>query len=81
MARVGVEPSLTDVEQALQARGYEVVSLQNEEDAAGCDCCVVSGQQQNIMGIQETSTQASVISAQGLTADEVCQRVDQSVKH
>ncbi|MCE7794772.1 YkuS family protein [Salipaludibacillus sp. CUR1] len=81
MARVGVEPSLTDVEQALQACGYEVVSLQNEEDAAGCDCCVVSGQQQNIMGIQETSTQASVISAQGLTADEVCERVDQSVKH
>ncbi|WP_416151108.1 YkuS family protein [Salipaludibacillus sp. HK11] len=80
MARVGVESSLTDIEQALQAQGHEVVSLQNEQDASGCDCCVVSGQQENVMGMADTTTNAAVVSAQGLTADQVCQRVDQSIQ-
>ncbi|PYZ93311.1 hypothetical protein CR194_08945 [Salipaludibacillus keqinensis] len=80
MARIGVEAALTDVEEALQAQGHEVVALQNEEDASGCDCCVVSGQQENMMGMADTTTDGAVISAQGLTADEVCQRVDQSLQ-
>ncbi len=79
MARVGVESSMTDVEEALVAQGHEVVHLENEEDASGCDCCVVSGQQENVMGMQDTTTEASVVSAQGLTAEEICQRVDDSV--
>ncbi|WP_280769150.1 YkuS family protein [Salipaludibacillus daqingensis] len=79
MAKVGVESTLTDVEQALLAHGHEVIQLENEEDASGCDCCVVSGQQENVMGIEDTTTNAAVVSAQGLTAEEVCQRVDQSV--
>lgn len=81
MAKVGVEANLTDVEQALKAKGHEVVHLNNDEDAARCDCCVVSGQQENVMGIQDTATEASVISAQGLTADQVCERVEQTVQH
>lgn len=80
MARIGVESTLTDVEEALVAQGHEVVHMENGEDAAGCDCCVVSGQQENVMGMADTTTDASIISAQGLTADEVCQRVDESVR-
>jgi len=79
VARIGVESTMTDVEEALVAQGHEVVHMENAEDAAGCDCCVVSGQQENVMGMADTTTNASVISAQGLTADEVCQRVDESV--
>lgn len=80
MAKVGVEESLTDVEQALQARGHQVVALHNEQDAADCDCCVVSGQQDNMMGMADTTTEASVISAEGLTAEEVCERVESKVR-
>ncbi|MGQ0422040.1 YkuS family protein, partial [Bacillus sp. HC-Mk] len=38
MARIGVENSLTDVQQALQQQGHEVVTLNSEQDAQGCDC-------------------------------------------
>ncbi|WP_408010803.1 YkuS family protein [Pseudalkalibacillus sp. A8] len=77
MPRIGVEQSLTDVQEALQSKGYEVKQLQQEQDAEDCDCCVITGQDQNVMGIQNTVTQGSVINAHGYTADEICQQVDQ----
>ncbi|MFZ3588128.1 YkuS family protein [Bacillus sp. DJP31] len=76
MARIGVEQSLSDVRQALQEKGYDVVDLRNEEDAKGCDCCVVTGQDSNVMGIANTVTAGSVIKASGYTADEICQQVE-----
>ena len=56
------------------------MDLHNEEDAADCDCCVVSGQQENLMGMADTSTEASIISAEGLTAEEVCERVESTIR-
>jgi hypothetical protein len=79
MAKVGVEQSLTDVQQALQAKGHQVVQLKQEQDASGCDCCVISGQDQNVMGMQDTLSKGSVINASGLTADEICQKVDERI--
>ncbi|WP_413379935.1 YkuS family protein [Alkalihalobacillus sp. 1P02AB] len=79
MARIGVEQTLTDVQQELQAKGYDIVQLNNEQDAQGCDCCVISGQDQNVMGIQTAVTQGSVINADGMTAQEVCQQVEQKI--
>lgn len=80
MAKIGVEQSLTDVQQALQEKGYEVVQLRQESDANGCDCCVVTGQDNNIMGISNVVTAGSVIEASGMTADEVCQQVESKLK-
>ncbi|KGX88805.1 YkuS family protein [Pontibacillus litoralis] len=77
MEKIGVEGTLTDVRQALQEKGYDIVDLRNEEDARGCDCCVISGQDQNVMGMADVVTQGAVISAHGMTADEVCQVVDE----
>lgn len=79
MAKIGVEQSLSDVQQALQEKGYEIVQLKSENDAKGCDCCVVTGQDSNVMGIQNAVTQGSVIEASGLSADQVCQQVEQKV--
>ena len=76
MAKVGVEGSLTDVQQALQEKGYEVVQLKQESDAQGCDCCVLTGLDSNVMGMADTVTAGSVIEANGLTADQVCQEVE-----
>ncbi|PEB12867.1 hypothetical protein COL28_04915 [Bacillus thuringiensis] len=76
MARIGVENSLTDVQQALQQQGHEVVTLNSEQDAQGCDCCVVTGQDSNVMGIADVSIKGSVITAHGLTTDEICQQVE-----
>ncbi|MFA1508267.1 YkuS family protein [Priestia sp. 40] len=80
MARIGVEYGLTDVQAALQQLGHEVVQLRNESDAQGCDCCVVTGQDSNVMGISDAVTQSSVITASGLTAEEICQQVGNKVQ-
>ncbi|GIP38483.1 UPF0180 protein [Paenibacillus sp. J31TS4] len=72
MARIAVENSLGSVKQALEQNGHEVVSMEN---ASGCDCCVVSGMDQNMMGMAEVTTQASVINAEGMTAEDVVQAV------
>lgn len=72
---IGVEQSLSNVEAALKAKGYEVIQLRNEEDAKKCDACVITGQDENMMGIGNIVTSGSVINAHGLSADEVCQRV------
>ena len=35
MAKIGVENSLTDVQQALQQQGHEVITINSEHDAQG----------------------------------------------
>ncbi|WP_227935646.1 YkuS family protein [Alkalihalobacillus deserti] len=79
MPRIGVEQSLSDVQQELQSKGYEVVQLKQEQDAQGCDCCVITGQDQNVMGVQDAAIRGSVINAHGMTAEEICKQVEQKV--
>ncbi|KYD08490.1 YkuS family protein [Heyndrickxia sporothermodurans] len=76
MTKIGVEQSLTNVSEALRQKGYEVVELKNEQDAKGCDCCVVTGGDNNVMGIQDVIIEGSVIDATGLSADEICHKVE-----
>lgn len=80
MPKVGVEQSLTAVQQELQAKGFEVVQLKQESDASNCDCCVITGQDENVMGIQNVATEGSVINAHGLSAEEVCQQVEKRMQ-
>ena len=41
-----------------------------------CDACVITGQDRDIMGISDPIMAGPVIDADGLSADEVLQRVD-----
>ncbi|PYI53754.1 YkuS family protein [Paenibacillus flagellatus] len=79
MATIAVENSLSNVKQALEQNGYQVVSM-DDGSLQSCDCCVISGQDKNVLGITETVTQASVINAEGLTVDEVVQQVNRCVQ-
>lgn len=81
MPKIGVEQSLTDVQEALKQKGYDVVQLTNENDAKGCDCCVVTGIDNNVMGISNSVTAGSVIEASGMTADQICQQVESKISH
>ncbi|WP_077622177.1 YkuS family protein [Sediminibacillus massiliensis] len=76
MPRIGIEGTLSDIKGALQERGYELVELRQEQDAQNCDCCVISGQDKDVMGMSNAAIQGSVINAHGMTADEVCEQVD-----
>ncbi|MCY9422791.1 YkuS family protein [Bacillus paralicheniformis] len=78
--KIGIEQSLSDVEAALKEKGYEFVTMKTEDDAKGCDCCVVTGLDTDMLGISDTMTGASVIQATGLTADEICQQVEQKLQ-
>lgn len=78
MAKIAVENSLDDVKNALEQNGHEVVSM-DSGNLQNCDCCVISGQDKNMMGMSETATQASVINAQGMTADQIVERINQSL--
>ena len=73
---IGVEQSLSNVEDALKAKGYEVIQLRNESDAKKCDACVITGQDKDVMGISDTINAGPVIDANGLSAEEITQRVD-----
>lgn len=77
MARIGVEPTLTHVKSALMEMGHEVIDLHSESDAANCDCCIISGQDKDMMGIADAVIEGPVINAEGASADDVCQMVEQ----
>ena len=79
MAKIAVENSLTNVKQALENSGHQVVSM-DTGSVQNCDCCVISGQDKNMMGFAQTATQASVINADGLSADEVVRQVNDRLK-
>lgn len=76
MARIAVEDGLTQVKDELSSQGYQIMNL-NENNAADCDCCVVSGMDDNMMGMAETVTKAPVINADGMTAQQVAEQVNQ----
>ncbi|WML47931.1 YkuS family protein [Neobacillus sp. PS3-34] len=80
MAKIGVEQSLTNIQQALREKGHDVVELKQESDAQDCAFCVITGIDSNVMGMQDTTTQATVIEANGLSADEVCQQVESKLQ-
>ncbi|MGM8364331.1 YkuS family protein [Virgibacillus sp. W0181] len=75
MANIGVEPTLSSVKTALTEMGHQVVDLNSEKDAAYCDCCVISGQDKDMMGAADTVIAGPVINAQGATTEDVCQQV------
>lgn len=75
MPKIGVEESLSNVQEELQAMGYDVIQLKQEQDAQSCDCCVITGTDQNVMGVADVATKGPVINAHGMSAEEVCQQV------
>lgn len=80
MAKIGVEHSLTDVQQALQQKGHQIIQLHSEQDAQGCDCCIITGMDSNVMGMSDRSIDGPVIEASGLTAEEICRQVESRIQ-
>ncbi len=70
---VAVEDMLNNVNQALRGAGFETVSL--DSGSAGVGAIVISGQDQNFLGMHDSEGKVPVISAEGRSADEVVQMV------
>ncbi len=78
MAKIAVEDTLNDVKQALQNEGLEVVGMTNA-NAGDCACCVISGQDENMMGMADAVTNASVINAEGMSTSDIVNQVKSRV--
>ncbi len=74
--RIAVEPNLTPVRDALQAKGWQVLSLEPGQRQQA-DAYVVTGLQDNLLGVEVTNgNRAPVIEARGRTAEQVVQEVE-----
>lgn len=76
--KVAIEANLSNIRNYLSQQGYECVQL-NEQNATaqGCDAIVISGADNNIMGIQDVVAKCPVINADGLTPQDVADRLQQ----
>ncbi|SIS84328.1 YkuS family protein [Alicyclobacillus vulcanalis] len=74
MKAVAVEPGLTPVKEYLQSQGCQVVDMSSHmEPSVGA--VVITGLDKNLMGMQSAIQQVPVISADGLSPEDVYDRV------
>ncbi|MCL6627132.1 YkuS family protein [Alicyclobacillus shizuokensis] len=77
MKAVAVEQGLGNVKRYLEAQGCPVVDLENaaESTPAGASVMVVTGGDNNLMGMQDIVADVPIVSAEGLSPEQVYQRV------
>lgn len=78
MPRVAVEKALSDVKDMLKNNGYEVVDMGNRQQQV--DAMIITGQDENVMGMQGRTDGAPVINADGMTAEQVFSAVQRAVR-
>lgn len=69
--KIAVEGSLTDVKNLLQSKGYQVEDLKDTNNLNNYDAIIITGQDSNTLGIENTVTKSPVITARGQTAEEI----------
>ncbi len=81
MKKVAIENSLQNVKAYLQEKGYTVDSLENnKQNINSFDAIIVSGQDSNVLGMEDTFTKGSIISAQGLTPENIYNELENKLK-
>lgn len=66
---VAIGPGVGGLRQLLETEGYRVVS--SRDGISDADVVVVSGMDEDLMGIQNTEASASIITAVGKDSDEI----------
>jgi hypothetical protein len=75
--KIAIEPALSNVKSYLAQQGYTVESMseQSKKDLSNYDAVIVTGLSKDLLGMQDTETKAVVINADGLSAEEVAERL------
>ncbi len=75
--KIAIEPNLTPIKDYLTKKGYSVETMDYGQGATknNYDAIIVAGVETNIMGIQDTSSKAVVINADGMTEEQVYQEL------
>ena len=83
--RIAVESTIGNLRDYLTEKGYEIVQLdphtQTGIELKNCDAIVITGQDENIMGLTTIKTEAPVIDVTGMTPEQVLNRIEQSFQH
>ena len=81
MKKVAVQKGLSEVKDYLKDEGYTVKEFDNSKKNAGhfldrYDAVIVTGENQNIMGVQETISSTPIIDATGMTGEEIKKQIE-----
>ncbi|MFW5999191.1 MAG: YkuS family protein [Halanaerobiaceae bacterium] len=76
---VAVEGDMANVFQTLENSRYSPISLA-KADLDSVDAVVISGGDENVTGVMKTITNAPVIDAGGLSAQEIKDKLDSTFK-
>jgi hypothetical protein len=80
MKSVAVEQGLTPVKQYLESQGCQVIEMAAEgKQQPGVCAVVITGADKNLMGIQTVVNNVPVISADGLSPEDVYHRVKEYI--
>ena len=76
--KVAIEPNLSPIQEYLSRQGYNCVTLNGTmTNVQGIDAIVISGADKNVMGIQDVAVNCPVINAEGMTPEQVANRLQQ----
>jgi len=81
MKKIAVQQGLSEVKKYLSEEGYTVKEFDNSKKNAGhfldrYDAVIVTGENQNIMGVEDTISSTPIIDATGMTAEEVKKQIE-----
>jgi hypothetical protein len=77
MKRVAVEAGLSPIREYLSSQGYQVEEFSANTNAENLNAIIISGQDDNMMGMQDIQQSCPVINAEGMTPEEVARRLEQ----
>ncbi|GAA0121125.1 MAG: YkuS family protein [Clostridium argentinense] len=85
MKKVAVQKGLNPVKSYLNQEGYKVREFDtNKKNAESFlnkfDAVIVTGEEENVMGIQNTSISAPIINADGMTPQEIKNQLENEFK-
>ncbi len=78
--KIAVEDGLRNISDYLKDEGYDVCSLKSEKNLNDCDAIIVSGQDDNFIGMSDTTTKTMVIDASGKTVEEVHNQINRNLR-
>lgn len=81
--KIAVESQLSNVKDYLAQKGYDVLEFQHNKGSKatfqGIDAVVISGMDQNYLGMHDIKTEAVVIEASGMTPQQIMDSIEQRV--
>lgn len=80
LPRIAIEQTLGPIKDYLANNGYEVLDLNQRAGQIDADAIIISGQDNNVMGMQDITTTVPVINAKGLTPQEVNRELSERIR-